>query len=56
MLTLNGSGHGYVEKIKFQVCFGVLLAVFLPNSSSTDEEKSLGRERRIPGLLASQLG
>lgn len=29
MLTLNGYGHGYVEKIKFLLCFGVLLAVVL---------------------------
>lgn len=30
ILTLNGYGHGYVEKIKFQLCFGVLHVVFLP--------------------------
>lgn len=30
ILTLNGYHLGYVEKIKFQLCFGVLLAVFLP--------------------------
>lgn len=29
ILTLNGYGHGYVEKIKFLLCFGVLHAVFL---------------------------
>jgi hypothetical protein len=25
IVSLNGYGHGYVEKIKFQLCFGVLL-------------------------------
>lgn len=30
MLTLNGYGHGHVEKIKFQLCFGVLHVAFLP--------------------------
>lgn len=31
MVTLNSYGHGYVEKIKFQLCFGVLLTAFLPH-------------------------
>lgn len=56
--TLNSYGHGYAEKIKFQLCFGVFLTVcFFPIFMSTDtEEKSLARAWSILVLLGSHLG
>lgn len=50
-LTLNSYGHGYVEKIKFQLCFGVLLAVFLPQFY----ELRCGREKFGEGVRYSSM-
>lgn len=51
MLTLNSYGHGYVEKIKFQLCFGVLLTVLLPHF----HEHRHGKEKFGEGMRYSSV-